>query len=94
MMTITYATAPEVFAAITEGTMLIIPGKKQPVRVTSVVFYDGAPSVYTTSGNVRPGSFAWGRLSYCRFHERLVWQATPQQQVRLVDSVQVAGLAN
>ena len=94
MHTITAADAAANFASLTVGTMLSIPGKKQPVRVTSVVYTDGVPSVYTTSGYVRPGAFKGGRLSFCRFHGSLVWQATAQQQARLIDSVVVAGIAN
>lgn len=94
MTTITATTARETIPTLIEGTMLMIPGKKQAVRVTEVMDHNGSLYVYTTSGYVRPGAFKGGKLWFCRHTERLIWQATAQQQAVVVSSVQVAGLAN
>jgi hypothetical protein len=81
--------------SLTPGTMIQIPGKKQPVRVTSVEVIHGTPYAFTTSGRVRPRAFAGGSLCVDKFNDgQYLWQATMQQQVVRIDSFTVLGLAN
>ena len=85
--------------SLTPGTMIQIPGKKQPVRVTEVKMIGETAYAFTTSGRVTPGTYGaeikGGCLTPCPFDaDRFRWQPTMQQKVVTIDSFAVLGLAN
>ena len=74
------------------GTMVKIPGRKTPVRVTSVDTIGSTVYAYTTSGRVQPRSFEGGCLT--QRGADLTWQPTLQQQTVFIAGFEVLGLAN
>jgi hypothetical protein len=82
---------PENISTLVVGTMLSVPGRKTPVRVTEVNL-DYGVTVCTTSGRVRPGAHSGGILSLLP-GGGYYWQATIQQNAVYDPVVSIVGLA-
>jgi len=82
------------FAAIEIGTMLSVPGRKSPVRVTKIVERESNSYALTTSGRVRRGHVAGGCLTLWKDSGLITWQPTMNQQANATDEVVALGLAN
>tara|TARA_R110000782_G_scaffold64926_1_gene132199 strand:+ start:261 stop:563 length:303 start_codon:yes stop_codon:yes gene_type:complete len=84
----------DTFSAIKIGTMLSVPGKKNPVRVTKIVERKSNSYALTTSGRVRRGHVAGGCLTLWKDSGMVTWQPTMNQQANATDQVMALGLAN